>query len=252
MYLDGDWDVVQGAFFAHVWDPSVHAIKSFPIPDSWPLKAANDWGATAPACTLWGVRDPDGNVYIIDELYRPGITGRTYGEAMKQKVDRQKWFVQKKVAVSDFYILADRQIRHATGGDGTFSNPAAGVASYGFRLFDANKDKLAGIEQITERLLVKASGKPSLYIFSDRCPNLVRTLPGLESDPHNPEDWDSNAEDHAADSLRYLLMDWPIGPKTKDVHKEDPEVERWLEMARARKREATSDDALPTAGYGDA
>jgi hypothetical protein len=38
------------------------------------------------------------------------------------------------------------------------------------------------------------------------CPNLLRTLPAMPYDPHKPEDLDTHAEDHAADTLRYLVM----------------------------------------------
>jgi hypothetical protein len=38
------------------------------------------------------------------------------------------------------------------------------------------------------------------------CPNLIRTLPALVHDQHDPEDVDSDSEDHAPDAGRYGLM----------------------------------------------
>lgn len=252
MYLGGNWDVVVGAHFSHVWDASIHAIKSFPIPGSWPIKGGLDWGATAPASTHWGTKDPDGNIYIIDELYCPGVTGRTYGEKMLEKVERQKWSAERKWKPSEFYYLTDRQARSGMGGDGEYARPAAGIASWGHRLFDMNKDRAAGIEQTIDRLLRKADGKPSLMIFKDRCPNLVRTLPELQSDPHDPEDVDTKGEDHAWDSCRAILMDWPMDNTRKKPKTGDPDIERWLRMAAERKRRAEGADADSMGtGYGD-
>ncbi|MFZ9202316.1 MAG: hypothetical protein ACO23N_07815 [Opitutales bacterium] len=253
MYLEGDWNVVVGAFFSHVLDPSLHFIQSFPIPGSWPIKMGIDWGSSAPACCLWGARDPDGNVYIIDELYGPGVTGRTFGEKMARKFDLQKWSATKKYSKDEVYALIDRQARAKMGGDGKYSNAAAGIASYGFRLFDMNKDRKAGNEQTTERLLRKANGKPSLYIFKDRCPNLVRTLPALMSDSHDAEDVDTDGEDHAFDALKAILLDWPIQSAAGDSNKEhDKDVERWLRLAKERKARAQEYvEQISSTGYGD-
>ena len=46
---------------------------------------------------------------------------------------------------------------------------------------------------------------PRLRIFST-CSNTVRTLPRLVQDEHNPEDVDTDGEDHCGDALRYGLM----------------------------------------------
>lgn len=249
MYLDGDWDVVIGAYFAHAWDRSIHAVKSFAIPASWDVKMGGDWGSVAPACVLVGARDNDGNVYIIDELYGPGVTGRTFGEKLWRKFERQKWSLQRRWEIGDVYMLMDRGARASVGGDGRYSNAAAGISSWGFRLFDANKDRLAGLEQITERLLRKADGKPSLYIFEDRCPNLARELSTIMADEHNPEDVDTNGSDHAIDALRYLLMDWPVNT-TRDKPKQDADVDRWMRIAEERANRREERDEVST-GYGD-
>jgi len=254
MYLEGDWDVVIGAYFSHVWNRSVHVIPSFSIPGHWPIKFGLDWGTTAPACTLWGAQDGDGNVYIIDELYGPGITGRTWGEKMLKKLELQKWSHERKWGVKDMYGLIDREAMAARGSDtgaGGSATPAAGIQWCGWRLFPANKDRAAGNEQWLERLLLKPNGKPSVFIFGDRCPNLVRTIPMLMSDPHNPEDVDSSGDDHAFDTGKYLLLDWPVkGSRPKDKTG-DQDVERWLAMAKHRKDMENAPGDTITTGYGD-
>lgn len=230
MYLDGDWDVVIGSFFSGVWDASKHVIKSFSIPPTWEVKFGMDWGTVAPAAVLFGARDNDGNVYIIDEIYRPGETGRKFGEHFIKKVSAQRWSTEKKWGIEDFYGLLDYEAWAKRGEEG----PTAGLSmqNMGIRLFKANKNRAAGIEQCLERLSLE-DGKPKLYIFGDRCPNLVRTLPALRADPRNPNDVDTDDEDHLFDALKYLLLDWPVAGKEKDKNG-DKDVERWLALARSR------------------
>ncbi len=44
-------------------------------------------------------------------------------------------------------------------------------------------------------------GLPGIVIVGDRCPGLARTLPALQYSRTDPEDVDSNGEDHAYDAL---------------------------------------------------
>ena len=46
------------------------------------------------------------------------------------------------------------------------------------------------------------------------CTNLIRTLPLLPVDNNNPEDVDTDAEDHAYDALRYGVMSRPVNPNS--------------------------------------
>lgn len=255
MYLDGDWDVVVGSYFGSVWSRPVHVIKSFPIPGSWPVKGGLDWGSSAPASAHWAAKDNDGNIYFIDELYTPGVTGRTYGEKMANRFKNQRWSAEKKYTMDEVYFLMDRQARQGQGADGRWANAAAGIASWGIRLFDANKDREARAEQWLERLIPeRTTGKPRVYIFGDRCPHLVRIMPLLPRDEHNEKDIDHDSECHAYDSSGFVLMDWPLDTSVKDAPKSaDKDVERWMELARRRRSMASNDndDGGIHAGYGD-
>lgn len=51
-------------------------------------------------------------------------------------------------------------------------------------------------------------GTPMWYCFKT-CVDLIRTLPALQHDMDNPEDCDTDGEDHAPDTLRYGLMSRP-------------------------------------------
>lgn len=247
MYLEGDWNAVVGAFFSSRVFPHKHLMQSFPIPGSWDVKFGLDWGASNPAATIWGAKDPaTDRIYIIDELYLPGDTGRIYGEKMAKKVVRQQWSAERKWKTDDFYGLIDSQAMSKSGSVGT---AAGGIAGNGFRIFAANKERHTGITQILERLAMRSDGKPGVIIFADRCPNLIRTLPTIRTNPVNPEDYDPDGEGHAIDAFRFLLMDWPMymGKKADPI---DEQVEQWERMLRRHPVQADRDDEVNT-GYGD-
>jgi hypothetical protein len=247
MYLDGDFDVVSGAFFAHLLQPSIHFVRSTPIPGNWDMLHTTDWGSSAPACTLWLARDNDGAVHVIDELHRPGITGRNYGEAMKEKYKHQKWSSDRTWRVEDFWGVIDTQAMDRYGSDAT---AAAGIMEHGFRIFGADKnpgERAVGINQIKERLLMDRFGKPRILIYSDRCPNLVKALKGIQSKPLDPDDYDpGSAYAHAIDSLRFGLMKWSVS-RPDDRDQRDVELERWMNLARSR---STQTDDGSISGYG--
>ena len=73
------------------------------------------------------------------------------------------------------------------------------------------RSRISGKLEIHKRLKLTETVKkePGLRIFST-CRNLIRTLPLHPLDDHNPEDIDTNAEDHAYDALRYGCMSRPM------------------------------------------
>src|SRR3954453_3249170 len=51
-WLDGDWSVTEGAYFAE-FSPSRHVIPPFPIPSGWIKFRSMDWGSARPFCVHW-------------------------------------------------------------------------------------------------------------------------------------------------------------------------------------------------------
>src|SRR4030088_3117079 len=72
---------------------------------------------------------------------------------------------------------------------------------------------LGGWDQMRARLRHE-----QLFFFST-CTEAIRTIPLLQHDQDRPEDLDTEAEDHAADSVRYACMSRPYtrsAPKPKE------------------------------------
>ena len=52
-WLEGSWDIVAGGMFDDLWNPEVHVVEPFDIPDNWRLDRSFDWGGAAPFSVGW-------------------------------------------------------------------------------------------------------------------------------------------------------------------------------------------------------
>jgi hypothetical protein len=51
-WLDGDWTIVEGAFF-DCWDASRHVVRPFEVPEDWGRFRSGDWGSAKPFSFGW-------------------------------------------------------------------------------------------------------------------------------------------------------------------------------------------------------
>lgn len=210
-WLEGDWNVIQGAYFPE-FDVAKHVLKPFAIPDHWARIRAADWGSAKPFCVLWGaVSDgtlpeiPRGAIVIYREWY--GWNGKPNQGCQK---------TAPEVGQGIKHLEKDDKIVDAVLDPAAFARDGgpsiAERMNANFRHADnsrvAKHGAMGGWDQVRERLK-GYDDKPQVYFFST-CMHLIRTLPALQHDPHHAEDVDTNGEDHAADALRYLLMSRPM------------------------------------------
>jgi hypothetical protein len=87
---------------------------------------------------------------------------------------------------------------------------------YSLKLRPANKDRKAGKIQIHERLSTRDRERPGV-VLCDNCHNLIREISTIPLKDKDPEDVDTNADDHAYDSLRYMAMALPRRPSVHDL-----------------------------------
>jgi hypothetical protein len=80
---------------------------------------------------------------------------------------------------------------------------------------------MGGWDQLRHRLRGDEDGNPLIYFF-DHCLAAIRTLPLMQHDQHNPEDLDTEAEDHAADDIRYACLSRPFVARREEVADRNP------------------------------
>lgn len=198
-YMMGNWDVFEGQFFPE-FDRNVHVCDPFPIPEQWQHFTATDYGTTNPFCTLWGAVDFEGNLWIYREAYEKGLNATE--QAMRiAAAERDGEPIRARLA--DPSMWAKTQTVNA-GRTYTLRSVADYYHDEGLRLTPANNDIMNGCNAIREYLKI-TDNTAKLRVFST-CKNLIRTLPAMVYDEKKPEIYDSKGEDHAVDTLRYLIM----------------------------------------------
>ena len=221
--LYGDWDGFSGQVFTE-WrnDPEgylsrqgSHVISPFRIPTDWRIHRSFDWGYSRPFSVGWYAEDKDGTLYRIRELY--GCT-KTPNEGVRWEASRvadeirRIEYEDENLKGRSIHGIADPAIYQKNGGESIGEI----MEKKGIYWDKADNSRLAGKQQVHDRLAFDSSGRARLYIFST-CRQFIRTFPCLVYDSRDVEDVDTSMEDHIYDELRYMCMDRPV-PRLKQVY----------------------------------
>ena len=237
-WLNGDWNVVDGAFF-DCWDAVRHVVRPFAIPPDWLRFRSMDWGSAKPFSVGWwavagdeyhtidGVTIPRGCLVRYREWYgmaegqpnvglkmtaeevAAGIAAREQGEHMAYAVLDPAAFAQDGGP-----SIAERMYTSGKVHFGRADNKRVGLLG-----------ALGGWDMMRARMKGDDDGNPMMVVFST-CEDFIRTVPGLQHDDKRPEDIDTEGEDHVADEARYACMSRPWVParNTKPKGRTLPEM----------------------------
>lgn len=230
--LYGDWDSFSGQYFAEWRDsPDIklcnaagispeealkqrrftHVIEPFEIPRGWNIMRSYDFGYNKPFSLQYWAVDYDGVLYNFLEVY--GCT-QTPNEGVKWTPDEQfrrfaeierthPWLKGRKIVDS----VADPSIWDASRGESI----AETAMRYGIYFTPGDNERIAGWLMMRYYLQFDQNGYPRMYFFNN-CKAARRTIPLMLFSENHPEDLDSDLEDHACDSIRYMCMSRPIKP----------------------------------------
>jgi hypothetical protein len=223
-WLEGNWDIIQGAFFDR-WDPLIHVVPRNIwqiIPKGTSRFRAMDWGSAKPfsigwyavADGTWGIpkRKPfrAGAFVKYREWYGsaggqdPNVGLKLDAEVVARGIMSRENLFDEQIE----YGVADPAIFVRDGGPSIMETFAR--QGVGWRRGD-NK-RIAGWNEMRHRLVGSsypdAPLDPMLY-FAECCEDSIRTIPILQHKENDPEDIDSEGEDHAGDETRYACMARP-------------------------------------------
>lgn len=220
--LEGDWDIVAGGMFDDLWRRDVHVLKPFPIPTSWRIDRSFDWGSSAPFSVGWWAESdgteatladgskrhfPRGTLFRIAEWY--GWNGKP-NEGCKMSTPDIARGILRREEGRGWRVNpgpADSMIYNTDRG----RSIADEMLALGVRWVEADKrpgSRKNGWDRM-RTLLQNATAErlegPGLFIF-DKCTQFIRTVPVLPRDEKDPDDVDTDAEDHVADEARYRIL----------------------------------------------
>jgi hypothetical protein len=210
-WLEGDWSAIEGAYFPE-FSPERHVIAPFAIPEHWARIRGMDWGSAKPFCVLWAAVS-DGTVrgirrgalvfyrewYGWNGTHNTGcrLTAPEVGQGIRELERGEK--------------MADEVLDPAAFSQDGGPSIAERLDNNWRRADNARVGRngaMGGWDQVRERLKGDEDG-PMVYFFST-VTHIIRTLPALQHDPSRAEDVDTDSEDHAADTLRYVCMSRPM------------------------------------------
>lgn len=244
-WLEGDWSVTDGAFFAE-WNNSQHVIEPFAIPDHWLKFRSGDWGSYSPfSFGWWAVASddyhlPNGKIIPRGALVRyrewygsvgGKLTAEQVGDGL---VERERIPDEKRIRYEQLsYAVLDPAAFSEDGGPSIAERINDVLSKVHLAQFHRADNKrvsrssgdptrsgpMGGWDQMRARFVGSAerlddgsinwsTGRPMIYFF-ETCRDTIRTIPVLQHDPVRLEDLDTHAEDHAADDVRYACMSRP-------------------------------------------
>lgn len=239
-WLDGRWDVVAGGMFDDVWSSDHNIVSRFDVPPTWRIDRAFDWGSSRPFSVGWYAESDGsdlvfrdgrvastvrGDVFRIAEWY--GCTGRANDGLRMLAVDVSRGIVERELmrgwrrgetnrvaagpADSAIYTIENGRsialdMEQPVRIDGRVY-PGASWAPADKR----PGSRKAGWEQMREMISAAKPGesgpreRPGLFVVGDDNPEFLRTVLSLPRDERDPDDVDTDAEDHIADEVRYRI-----------------------------------------------
>ena len=202
------------------YDPKLHRVPFFNIPDHWTHVLGWDHGSGPdPTATLIISYDPDGKSYRWGEIYdKSGKTILEYWQMVQAKLGPNK-------SLSDIGIdPSARQVRIELANKGIVAN------------IPALKSIDAGIIRNTQMMKEK-----SYFILEGECPNLERELQHLEWDEKNPGKVREGQDDHSVAADRYgglIPIQLPSAMEGGGLPNEKLAVRRmWAELRARAKRD---------------
>lgn len=222
--LFGIWDVFENQAFPEL-SQRVHGCDPFPVPPEWEKFCVMDWGYSKPFSIGWYAVDFDGTLYRYREYY-----GCKDGESDKglhlTPIDVARGIFEREKERVRFRVADPACWSQVVKKDKTLGpSIVEDMAKEGIHWVKADNARILGKLQVHERLKVEeetneqgeiTGERPRFLAFTDQ-KHFWRTMQQLALDVKNPEDVNTDQEDHIYDEVRYAMMTRPIIPKKQNV-----------------------------------
>jgi hypothetical protein len=240
-WLQGDWNIIEGAFFDK-WSEARNVCDPFAVPKEWLRIRSMDWGSAKPFSVGWWTVCPDDGTYGGQKMTRGaliryrewyGSTGKP-NEGLKLSAEVVAQGIKSREAQAEETIASAVLDPSAFAEDG---GPSIAERmrreKVQFRPADNKRvpgaGAMGGWDQMRARIngprdeKGEAKGPAMLFVFST-CRDFIRTVPVLQHDAMRPEDLDTDGEDHVADEARYACMSRPWVPRAAETSRNPPDL----------------------------
>jgi PBSX family phage terminase large subunit len=218
----GLWVAAEGLIY-DTYDPTVHLIDRFDIPDDWTRFWVVDFGFTNPFVMQWWAEDPDGRLYLYREIYRTRTLVEDHARHALKLVTREdgSWKEPRPRAVICDHDAEDR---------------ATLEKHLGIPTVAATKTVSDGLQAAQARFTVQGDGKPRVFLLRDSLVEKDETLDDAKRPICTDQEivgyvWDTTPgkppketpvkeNDHGMDCFRYVVAHRDLGST--------PRADRWF------------------------
>lgn len=212
------------------FDPAVHVIPPFAVPEEWQSIISIDPGLNNPLSAHWYAVDWDGNIYVVAEHFAAGKDIDYHIASIRHICGLISW---KDDGRGRYSALIDSAAGQRTLAS---SKSVAELFCEGGIMVNAkvNKDVFAGICRVKE-YLKRDNGRPDIFIF-DTCRNMIEEfLTYSWADGDSPK----KVDDHCMDELRYFIMSRPRPADRENASPvESDKMRRIKRLRNARRSES--------------
>lgn len=212
--LYGDWDVLEGAFFAE-WSEESHTIippyARRQQPRNWRYFGGLDWGYGSPFAFVLCATDEEGRVHVLGELHERMLTTREQAARVLGLLG--EWGVERGQCL----IAADpRMFSRAKRADLIGEADIEAFHRAGLQCVQANDNREHGWSRVRDYLQAPDRFK----VWRGYCEHLIEQFPLMQYSAVKPNDMDTDGDDHLHDCLRYALMTRPRASEVETVKPE--------------------------------
>lgn len=228
----GVWAAADGMVFEE-YDPFIHLVDRFRIPDDWTRWWTVDFGYVHPMVMQQWAEDPDGRLFLYREIYRSKRTVDqhcvdllSFGDNKEmRKINPPPTRKDYKYAGEKKYAWQGRLWNEPKPRAIICDHDAEGRAvlerELGMSTVAAKKTVTDGIQAVQARLRPAGDGKPRIFIMRDACVQVDEELadakkPTCTADSMLSYVWDTGIgkrpkelplkiDDDGADALRYIV-----------------------------------------------
>lgn len=250
---DGDWNIVAGGMFDDLWNEDIHVVRPFPVPLSWRIDRAFDYGSSAPFSVGWWAESDGseiiepggavrqtvrGDLFRIAEWY--GSSGKNNEGLRLLASEITSGIIERELKMGIHQLVkpgpADNSIWNTEDGNSIAASMAkpvkvGGKMYPGLRWNRSDKSpgsRKAGWEKLRRYLhgavtefetspdgagAPRPREHPGLFVF-EHCRKFIDLFPSLPRSERDPDDVNTDSEDHIGDETRYRALSSGLGART--------------------------------------
>lgn len=193
----GKWVQAEGVIHEN-YDPAIHLIDRFDMPEDWPRFRVVDFGFTNPFVCQWWALDDDGRMYRYREIYMTQRTVKVHSVNIAELSKNENFSI----------TVCDHD-----------AEDMATLRENGIETIPARKAVSVGLQRVSERLKIADDDRPRIFFLRDSVAEVDQLLvddkkPWVTEQEFEGYVWSKKAtkeepvklNDHGMDALRYAVM----------------------------------------------